>query len=127
MLMGGGPFMWVILLIIGVILVLAVISIVRIFMPRSQTGGRTPWFISGVLLWGAVAAVCGFLGQWIGLFKSITAVAKLGVVNQQAVAMGLRDSLISTIFGMTVLLAAAILWFILHSTWQIVEGRRADA
>lgn len=80
--------------------------------------------IDSILVWGGLAAMLGFLGQWIGLNKMARIVAERGFVSPKAVAIGLSESLSTPLAGMFVLVVAAFLWFLLRvALWSRTESR----
>jgi hypothetical protein len=81
--------------------------------------------IDSVLFWGALAAVLGFLGQWLGIFKIAEAIAVRGAVNPAAVAYGISESLLTPIAGVSVLMMAGLIWSILRLGLWGAERRRA--
>lgn len=125
-LMEAGPLIWPILLLIPLIglLVLwnALFLLIRLLTRREDSPARRR-SIDGVLFWGGVAAVLGFLGQWTGIHKMTRVVAERGIVSPQAVAYGISESLLTPVAGMTVLVAAAFLWFFLRLGLWSVEQR----
>jgi hypothetical protein len=122
----AGVLIFPILLLLLTIVVLAVRNGLALW-----AGHRTPaagWRLSidSVLFWGGLAAVLGFLGQWMGVNKMSRAVAEQGIVSPRAVTIGLAESLVTPVAGMTVLVVAAFLWFLLRiGLWSI--GRREES
>ncbi len=112
-LMEAGPLIWPVILLVLVILGLTLRNALALAMsPTSMARRRNS--IDSILFWGSVAALIGFLGQWIGVMKLVTAIVERGIVNPQAVVMGLSESLLTPVAGMFVLVIAAFLWFFLR-------------
>ena len=63
---------------------------------------------------GLFAMITGILGQLIGLFSAFEAIQEMGSVSPAMLAGGLKVSMISTLYGMTIFLFAYILWLILN-------------
>ncbi len=78
--------------------------------------------INSILFWGVICAVLGFLGQWTGIYKSITVAASAEKINSRAVAQGFADSLQTTMLGLGILLIAALLWLALSSYKRRLEA-----
>ncbi len=91
---------------------------------RKDWQARRRQSIDAVLFWGGVAAVLGFLGQWMGINKLTQAVVEQGIVNPQAVVYGISESLLTPVAGMAVLVASAFLWFFLRLGLWPVERRK---
>jgi hypothetical protein len=122
--MEAGPLIIPIVLLAGVILVLFLWNLVAMFSSGGGPPGRRRQSIDSILFWGGVAAVLGFLGQWIGIHRLSQVVAERGIVNPQMVAYGLSESLLTPIAGMMVLVIAGCIWFLLRlGLWK--QGERA--
>ncbi len=113
-LMEAGPLIWPIILLALVIGLLVLWNILCLLARWRGPAARRRHSVDAVLFWGGVAAVLGFLGQWIGIHKLSRAIADQGIVSPQAVAYGISESLLTPVAGMAVLVAAAFLWFFLR-------------
>ena len=112
--MEAGPFIWPIILLTLVIGLLVLWNIVFLLLrPRREPNSRRH-SINSILFWGAVAAVLGVLGQWMGIHRLTRAIAAHGIVNPEALAYGISESLLTPIAGMVVLIVAAVAWFLLR-------------
>lgn len=121
--MEAGPFIFPVLLLGLVVLVLTLWNAIGLLTKKDIEGNRRRQGIDSILFWGGVAAVLGFLGQWVGIGKMTRYIAQEGVVSPPAVAYGISESLLTTISGMVVLLVAAFLWFFLRLGLWAKEGR----
>lgn len=122
-LMEAGPLIWPIILLTLVIGLLFLVNVIALLVWPKGSRDRLRRRIDAVLFWGGVAAVLGFLGQWIGIHGMTRAVAARGIVNPSMVAYGISESLLTPIAGMSVLVAAALLWFVLRLGLWSVERR----
>ena len=122
-LMEAGPFIWPIIFLTPVIGLLflwnAILLIVR---PANSTASRHK-SVDSVLFWGGVAAVLGFLGQWMGIHKLTRVIHEQGVVSPPMVAYGISESLLTPLAGMAVLVGAGILWSLLRLRLWSVERK----
>ena len=110
----AGPLIMPIILLSLVIGILTVWNALSLLLRPQGSTERRRQSINAVLFWGAVAAVLGFLGQWIGIHKMTRAVHEHGFVSPPMVAYGISESLLTPISGMAVLVTAAFLWFFLR-------------
>jgi biopolymer transport protein ExbB/TolQ len=122
----GGFFMWPLMILAVVILVLALVNAIRLFGQRdARSAVRSS--VNAILFWGGVAAVLGFLGQWNGYYKATQVILdkgpKLGI-NPAAVILGFGEALITAVVGLTILIAAAVVWYVLHVRWSWLDRRR---
>lgn len=116
----AGPLIWPIILLALVIGGLVLWNVLCLLFRRAASRVRRRQSIDAILFWGVVAAVLGFLGQWMGIHNLSRAVAELGIVSPQAVAYGISESLLTPIAGMAVLVGAAFLWFFLRlGLWSV--------
>ena len=112
--MEAGPFILPIILLVLVIAALALWNAFCLLRRRQGSEELRRRSIDAVLFWGAVAAVLGFLGQWMGIHKMTRVIYQEGVVSPPMVAYGISESLLAPMTGMAVLVGAAFLWFFLR-------------
>ena len=113
LLMEAGPLIWPVILLMFVIFGLVIKNAVALVGKRGEPVSRRH-SIDAVLFWGSVAAVIGFLGQWLGVMRLITVIVERGVVSPDMVVYGLSESLLTPVAGMFVLVGSAFLWFFLR-------------
>jgi len=122
-LMEAGPLIWPVILLALVVLILVIRNAVALIGKRAEAASRRN-SIDAILFWGSVAAVIGFLGQWLGVMKLITAIVERGIVNPNLVVLGLSESLLTPVAGMFVLVTSAFLWFFLRVGLWSAQRRR---
>lgn len=122
-LMEAGPVIFPLMVLAVVILLLVLWNSLALIAGSSVRSNRRRHSIDAILFWGGLAAVLGFLGQWIGIGRMAQAVAEHGIVSPQAVAYGISESLLTPISGMVVFVSAAFLWFFLRLGLWTREGR----
>lgn len=93
------------------LLLLALVVLVLIGLRARQILAGTRADLNPILFWGAVAAVMGFLGQYLGMYHGLRAIAKASALSPQVIAQGLAESFTTTLFGLVVFLVAALAWF----------------
>ncbi len=119
----AGPLILPIMLLTLVIALLVLWNLLSLVSRRQGSLSRRRQSVDAVLFWGVVAAVLGFLGQWIGIHKLTRAIGEEGIVSPEMVAYGISESLLTPISGMAVLVVAAFLWFFLRLGLWSVEKR----
>lgn len=127
--MAGGPFMFPLVLLAVVIAVIGLINVVRLFGQRSAADSVRA-SINGILFWGVVAAVLGFLGQWSGYWKASQVILRDGPrvgINPAAVIMGFGEALITAFVGLAVLIVACVLWYLLLARWTALARRQLSS
>lgn len=110
----AGPVILPLMLLSAVILMLTFWNALVLLLRESDKPSRRRHSIDSVLFWGSVAAILGFLGQWIGIVKITKFIASEGVVSPSAVVMGLSESLLTTVSGMMIFTVSAFFWFFLR-------------
>jgi len=113
-----GVFGWPLLLIAISNIVLFFVSVVRLSQARPEDAPRIVYGINAILFWGALGGVLGFLGQHSGLYHALTAISRARAISPNIIAMGLAESLTTTILGMTILVLSAIAWFVLRGWYR---------
>ena len=115
----GGPIITVpIALIFLAVVIMAVRSFSGLFSKKDQNPQMYSWGINAILALGFFAFVLGLFGQNLGLIEGMYAVEQMGGVSPAMLAGGLKVAMIAPTMGMSVLLIAGILWFILKSRQQ---------
>jgi hypothetical protein len=107
----GGFMMYPITLCAIAVLALAGRAAWRISVGRSEAGAPVRAGIDGVLFWGVYASVLGVLGTVVGITLAAMAVEAVGEVHVALVSGGIKVALITTIYGLLILLLSALLWF----------------
>jgi hypothetical protein len=77
----------------------------------AHPGESAPVGFHGVLFWGIYASVLGVLGTVVGVALTAQSIEAAGEVRVALVSGGIRVALITTIYGLLILLLAALLWF----------------
>lgn len=75
------------------------------------------------LFWGGFSALLGLLGQFTGMYRSLSVIVTAEVINPVMVMMGLKQTLNTTLYGFGQCLIAGVIWFILNS--QAAKQRAA--
>lgn len=110
----SGPLIFPVLILGVVIVLLTLYNLFSLSVRRPLAAAQRRRSIDAILFWGSVAAMLGFLGQWLGLNRMVRVVAERGIANPQLVTYGLSESLLTPVTGMFVLLVAAFSWFLLR-------------
>ena len=107
----GGFMMYPISFCAIMVLILTVRTAWRMNADEPGLGALARGTIDGVLFWGGYAVVLGVLGTVVGISIAAEAVEVVGRVETTLVWGGIKVSLITTIYGLLVLLGAGLLWF----------------
>jgi hypothetical protein len=126
----GGPYAVVLGVLAVAVFALSVKKSIDLFVRTGLEWARLARGVDAILFWGCIAAVLGFLGQFSASYKSLMVISQAGMLSPQLIAEGIAVSLITTIFGLGILVISAIVWFALKSrldnlTSHEKEGRTA--
>lgn len=110
--LNGGPFMYVLLINIVVILDLVVIKIRDLYIRPKSDVYQIKHGLDGILFWGLVALVNGIFGQLMGIWSALRIIAVATEVNPQVIMQGIIISFNTTLTGFWILLFAALLWYV---------------
>jgi len=109
-----------------VVLSLALFSAYRLFRPEAAPDLRTKAFVDAILFWGAFAVIWGVLGTLIGITIAAQAIEAAGAVSTTLVWGGIKVALLTSLFGMLILVIAALIWFGLQLRWRLLEAELMD-
>lgn len=118
----AGPLILPVILLLLVIAILAIRNAVALIRSKGSAA-KTRGSIDAILFWGSVAALLGFLGQWLGIMKMITVIHEHGIVSPNMVVLGLSESLQTPLGGMVVFVISGFVWFFLRvGLWTKERG-----
>lgn len=118
-----GFIRWPLLFSLGVVVLLAAWSCVRLVDPRASADLRTKAWLDAILFWGGFAMIAGVLGTLIGVILAARAIETAGSVSASLAWGGLRIALLSSAAGVLIFSLAALLWFGLQMRWRLLEAR----
>ena len=89
-----------------------------LYSERSLDMKKVEWRLNAIIFWGVLSVVLGLLGQFTGMYKGLSAISHAQIVNPRLVFQGLKESLTTTICGLTLLLVSGLSWFILNARYR---------
>ena len=98
-LLSGGPFMMILLLI--------VVSIIFI----SAKNIKEPYNTNGIVLLGIFGALIGILATYIGVNTAFSSVPDISNISPKILINGLKTSLISSFTGGIIMFVSTALWY----------------
>ena len=111
----GGVMMWPMLVIALGVVILAGRAAARLWRADGSLED-VDRSLQSIVFWGLVALVLGVLGSVVGLVQMAQAIAAFAAsgVTMATIWGGFAVALITTIFGLSILLVALIVWFVLR-------------
>ena len=99
-LFNGGPFMMVLLLLVGSIIFISLKNI------------KEPYNTNGIVLLGILSALFGILATYIGINSALSMVPDISKISPHILINGLKTSLITSFTGGIILLFSTALWYL---------------
>ena len=96
-----------------VILMVSIIFVLKISSGKSSLNSNFTHQLTYLKSLGLFTMITGILGQLIGLMMAFSAIERVGDISPQIVVGGLKVSMISTLYGISIYLVSLILWFLL--------------
>ena len=98
-LLNGGPFMRVLLILVGSIIFISVKNI------------KEPYNTNSIVLLGIFSALVGISATYIGVNAAFSAVPDISNISPQILMNGLKTSLITSFTGGIIMLISTALWY----------------
>ena len=98
-LLNGGPFMMVLLTLVGSIIFISVKNI------------KGPYNTNGILLLGIFSALVGISATYIGVNAAFSAVPDISNISPQILMNGLKTSLITSFTGGIIMVILTAVWY----------------
>ena len=95
----GGPFMMVLLIIVGSIIFISIKNI------------KEPYNTNGIVLLGIFSASVGILATYLGVNAAFSAVPDISNISPQILINGIKTSLITSFIGGFLMLISTALWY----------------
>ena len=103
---------------------LALYSSYRVFRPGAEPDLRTKTWIDALLFWGGFAMIWGVLGTLIGVTIAAQAIEASGAaaIAPTLVWGGIKVAMLTSLFGMLLLVIASLIWFVLQFRWRMLQA-----
>lgn len=111
--MGGPLFMGILTILLIILLATAVVFAILIFNGRAARNDKFAHMLTYLKAMGLFSMVTGILGQLIGLVMAFSAIERAGDISPAMVWGGLKISMYTTLYGITIYLLSILLWFVL--------------
>jgi len=98
-LLNGGPFMMVLLIIVGSIIFISVKNI------------KEPYNTNGIVILRIFSALVGISATYFGVNDALSAVPEISNISPQILINGLKTSLITSFTGGIIMLISTVLWY----------------
>jgi biopolymer transport protein ExbB/TolQ len=113
------------IILLAVIAILAIKKTIDLFGRTHLEPAALENGLHAILFWGVIALVSGVLGQVSGIYRALNVIINAKEIAPKLVAQGFAESFTSTIFGLWLFLAAAVIWFALFARYKRITASRS--
>jgi putative Mn2+ efflux pump MntP len=111
--MGGALFMGILTTLLVIMLAVSIYFLVSIASGKSLDKPNFRHQLTYVKSVGLFSMITGILGQLIGLVEAFKAIEQVNDISPAILAGGLKVSMITTLYGITIYLVSILIWFLL--------------
>ena len=111
--MGGSLFMSILTILLVIIVAVSACYAVVIASGKSKEKANFAHRLKYVKSIGLFTMITGILGQLIGLMMAFSAIEKASDISPAIVAGGLKVSMITTLYGISIYMLSILIWFLL--------------
>lgn len=108
--MGGPLYMGILTLLLLIVLAMAIYRAIQIFGKNVDRETTFRHYLTHIKSVGLFSLVVGILSQLIGLYQAFSAIEQAGSISPALLAGGLKVSMITTIYGMSIFVLSYLLW-----------------
>jgi hypothetical protein len=116
-----GPYKWPMFLIAFIILVLIIWKIIDLFFSNIRPA-NTYRGLNSILFWGSFGLAFGMFVQIAGIWEALKEIMVATDLSPSIVLIGFYGSFVPTLFGISMLLVAALAWWLLR-----MRAKRLDS
>lgn len=102
-----GPWRWPLILLSLIVLVLILNGIYQYFIRKSVHKAA----LHNLIFWGGLTGLVGILAQISGIWQALNEIIKAPDISPAIVLIGFMSSFTTTLFGLIVLIIAALCWW----------------
>ena len=113
-----GPYKFPMLLLALIVVVLIIVKAVDLLFMRSLSESRKKRWLNSILFWGAIGLVFGMFAQTASLWVALQEIMHAKDLSPPIIIMGFLGSFAPTLFGLLILLVAAIAWWLLRGVYR---------
>ncbi len=118
-----GFIRWPLTFSLVVVLALTVTAAVRLYGRAASADLRTKAWLDAILFWGGFGLVAGVLGTVVGVVVAADSIERAGAVAPTLVWGGIRVAMLSSVYGLLILVVGSLSWFVLQLRWRMLEAR----
>jgi len=119
--MGGPLFMGILTILLLVLLAMTVYFVFNLITGNAGKRKNFRHQLTYLKSAGLFIMITGILGQLIGLIEAFKAIEHVGDISPAIVAGGLKVSMITTLYGISIYLLSILIWFLLDLWYLRIE------
>lgn len=108
--MGGPLYMGILTLLLLAILAMGSYRAIQIAQNKVEYATTFRFYLTHIKSVGLFTLVFGILAQLIGLYQAFSAIERVGDISPALLAGGLKVSMISTLYGISIFLLSYLIW-----------------
>ena len=120
--MGGPLFMGILTILLVILLVITVVFILSIASGKAVGMANFRHRLTYLKSLGLFTMITGILGQLIGLMTAFSAIEKAEDISPGILAGGLKISMITTLYGISIYMLSILIWFLLDLWYNKTES-----
>jgi hypothetical protein len=117
----SGLFGNFLLIVFIVMAVNAFLSALQLFGRKNKSDNMLREYIKTILRAGIIAVAIGILGTLLGGYSAISVIRDANEVAMHIVWDGINAALSSTILGFEIFILSALIWFLLHMRYTMLN------
>lgn len=107
---GGVLFMSILTLLFLVLLVLSFYFGTLVFKSEPENPALLRHRLTYIKSIGHLSLVLGIFGQLLGMFEGFSKIQEVGKISQALLAAGIRISMITTLYGLSIFILSYLIW-----------------
>lgn len=111
--MGGPLFMGILTILLVILLAITVCFLLSIGSGKATGSDSFRHRLTYLKSLGLFTLITGILGQLIGLMTAFSAIERAGDISPAILAGGLKISMITTLYGISIYMLSILIWFLL--------------
>lgn len=118
----GGVFMTPLTLLGLGALLIAMKKMGDVYVQQEEPAAKHRPMVNAVLQLGVLSFFIGVLAQAIGLFEAFQVIEQIGSVSPSMLAGGIKVSMISSVYGLVILIVTFLAWSVLKHRLDAMEA-----
>lgn len=107
-----GPYKWPLIVIAAIVVFLIIRKAVDLFFRKGLDETQLKRGLNAILFWGSFGLAVGMFAQVAGIWAALKEIMAAADISPAIVLIGFYGSFMTTLFGLGILLVAALAWWL---------------